>query len=164
MPVMIYTQEEVDELIAARDKVIVDLARRVTALEKAAVAAPAPAPDPGPAPTPGPTPAPDRDPRILEAPRFADGPVVVGGTYTRVVGRYVAGATPIAGARLRDGVALGDVGARATYTVVAADEGRQMVYVEAVRMPDGTTFPARSEPVVPISAVQLQGRAAIGAE
>ncbi len=147
--------EAVAALVAAQLEpikiVMTDMSKRLAALENSP-----------PAPTPPAPPAPpdQTDPRILEAPKFsASSSLVVGSVHTRVIGNYVPGATPIAGERFRNGVSLGDMGARADYAVVAADAGQKMRYIETVRMPDGTTFPAESAEVVPVAAVVIVGTA-----
>lgn len=77
---------------------------------------------------------PGPDPFMSKAPALGAGTLVPGTALTRVMGEY-PGSTPVAGRRYRDDVLIpGATGA--SYTLVAADAGKQLVYEEEAKRND----------------------------
>jgi hypothetical protein len=94
-------------------------------------------------------------PTMTKAPSIGVGPFAQGTTLTRVIGEY-PGSTPVAGRRYRNNVLIADA-TSASYTLVAADVGQQLVYEEEVERNDTKTRQwFRSAAVVPVAAVQPQ--------
>jgi len=70
-------------------------------------------------------------PTMTQAPSFGTGSFVVGAAFVRTVGVY-PDSTPIAGRRYRNGTLIAGA-TSASYTLVAADIGQQLVYEEEVQ-------------------------------
>jgi hypothetical protein len=70
-------------------------------------------------------------PTMTQAPSFGTGSFAVGAAFVRTVGVY-PDSTPIAGRRYRNGTLIAGA-TSASYTLVAADIGQQLVYEEEVQ-------------------------------
>jgi len=95
---------------------------------------------------------PSTDPGVTRLPSIGAGPFSSGTVLTRVVGVY-PGSTPVAGRRYRNNVLIAGA-TSATYTIVAADIGQQLVYEEEAKRDDtGASKWFRSAAGVPFGSI-----------